>query len=237
MKKYKVLVASMWAGSGHNSAGDLYAQVLKKDDRFEVVRFISPTKYVDSQYSSLTKYLPGVYNFFVRYSPTLLSDAVTMYIFRMVDECVEILRKEKPDILIGTHFSQLQCFKIAQWVLNTHPLTLETFLDYGRKSAAEVPFNIYLRPDYSITYDEIAYEWLIKKMRGDRKHFIYGGHKAREEFRSVVNKYGSKNEAVKGLKKMFPEAPYDKIAEGKISVLITSGGGGTVQRTYKLLKK
>jgi len=237
MKKYKVLVASLWAGSGHNSAGDLYAQVLNKDKRFEVVRFISPTKYVDSHYSKLTKYLPFIYNYLVKHSPTLLSDAVTLYTFKLVDECVDVLYREKPDILIGTHFSQLQCFKIAQWVLNSHPLTLETFLDYGEKSAAEVPFNVYLRPDYTVTYDQIAYDWLIKKMQANRKYFIFGGHRAREEFRHAALNYKSKKMALQALNDKYKQEPYDQINPDKVSVLITSGGGGTVQRTLKLLKK
>jgi UDP-N-acetylglucosamine:LPS N-acetylglucosamine transferase len=237
MKKYKVLVASLWAGSGHNSAGDLFAQILRKDKRFEVIRFTSPKKYVDSQYNLLTKFIPSIYNFLVRYSPTLLSDAVTLYLFNLVDECVEVLRKDAPDIVIGTHFSQLQCFKIAQWVLNTHPLTLETFLDYGRKSAAEVPFNVYLRPDYSISFDNTANDWLIKKMKGDKQYFHISGHKARQEFRDVVKKYQTKENALIALKAKFSSEIYDQISSSKVSVMITSGGGGSVQRTIKLLKK
>lgn len=237
MKKYKVLVASMLAGSGHNSAGDLYYELLKHDKRFEVVRFISPTKYVDSHYSKLTKYLPSIYNFFVNHSPTLLSDAVTIYTFRLVDECVEILRKEKPDILIGCHYSQFQCFKIAQWVLNVHPLSIETFLDFGEQSAAEVPFNVYLRADYNIAFDKIAYEWLVKRMRGNRKYFLMGGHRARGEFRDVVDEYKSKKNALDFLCKKYKGGPYNEIRTDRISVLITSGGGGTVQRTLKLLKR
>lgn len=227
----------MWAGSGHNSAGDLYAQVLKEDKRFEVVRYISPTKYVDSHYSKITKYFPSIYNFIIKKAPTLLSDLVTLYAYRLVDECVWLLDKEKPDIVIGTHFSQFQASKIAERILKINPLSIETFLDYGAKSASEVPYNIFLRPDYSIIYDEYAKSWLAKKMRANKDYFVFGGHKARNEFREIVDKYKTKHNALKEIQNVFKGYPYDQISSEKTTILITSGGGGTVQRVYKLLKR
>jgi len=237
MKKLRVLICSIWAGSGHNSAGDLYAQILKKDERFEVIRYISPTRFVDSHYSSITKYFPWVYNMIIKYAPTMLSDFITLYAYRLVDESVWLMAKEKPDIVIGTHFSQFQALKIAQRILKISPLSIETFLDYGTKSASEVPYNLYLRPDYSIVFDKSAQDWLSNRMRNNPQYYIYGGHKAREEFTNIVKKYKTKKNAIKHIQDTFNGYPYDQISSEKTTILITSGGGGTVQRVYKLLKK
>lgn len=237
LKRYKIIVASILAGSGHNTAADLFAQVLSKNPNFEVIRFIHPSKSIDNSYNEMTKNSPIVHNFFVKHSPDITSDAITLSMIHFADECIELVKKEKPDCVITTHFTLSQWFKIAQWVTKLEYINITCFLDYGKRIMGELPYNLYIRPDYSVVFDKESYSSVIEKTKQRRDHIIVTGYRAKDEFLMDRSKAISRQEAKVKLKEIFKGPMYDQISTEKVSILIASGGGGIIQKTKGFLKK
>jgi hypothetical protein len=236
MKKVKVLIASCLAGSGHNNAADFLTSLLSADPRFEVVKYIHPGKYYDNTYTFTTKYSPFIHNFGVNYLPTLFSDIVTFTSMQFVDKCKDVLREVRPDILIVTHFGLFFNFKVAQWILKYYPVSVNIYMDWGEQATSSLPYNLNLRPDYGIVFDDVSLESVHKKLWMSKKYLITGGRKAKKEFFSVPKKYETRQEARKALKLKFNSGHYARIDPDKISVLIASGGGGIIQKTNHLLR-
>ena len=233
-KKYKILIASILAGSGHNSAGDLLMQVLKKNDIWEIIRFVHPSKFVDNGYNNMSNYSPIVENYLVNNSPVILMDAMTLSMINLVDECVDIINKENPDCVISTH-SNLSCwFKIAQWITKKPFIVINTFLDYGEQSLANIPYNLFLKSEFDIAFSEEARDSLIKITKQDPKSIILVGHRPKEEFTATNNL--TKEQAKIKLAKYFKDPILSKISDHKISILIAGGGGGIMQKTRSLLE-
>jgi UDP-N-acetylglucosamine:LPS N-acetylglucosamine transferase len=236
-RKIKIVVASVLAGSGHNTAAELFTDVLSKDDRFEISKFIHPTKTLDFTYSQTTKYFPFVFDFMVKHSFFMTADMLMFVYINVIDECIEILKKEKPDILICTQFSLSYAFKVAQIITNIYPTTMLALLDYGRHPRAALPFNSYLKPDYTIVFDESNSKYVQQVIHQKPKYIIISGHKSRKDFIEAKSRFTNKAEARAKLKSEFKGDIYKSISESKNTILIASGGGGTITKSFKLLKK
>jgi UDP-N-acetylglucosamine:LPS N-acetylglucosamine transferase len=236
-KKIKILIVSVLAGSGHNSAADLMEQLLAKDPRFKVVRYTNPTKRLDTSYNLVTKYTPVVFNMLAKYAPKLSCDLLTLYQIDFVDDAVKVIQKEKPDVILSTHFSMAYSFKIAQWVLNRPLLNITGFLDYGRQPSGYFPYNIYLRSEYSLVFDDVAYASLKKKTGQKDDHIIISGHHSRNEFVQAAHDYSEKKLARVKLASVYPGAPYQQLGTDKTTILIAGGGGGLIHHTFGLLRQ
>ena len=92
-KKYKILVTSILAGSGHNSFGDFLFNELKKNKDWELVRFIHPSKMMDSTYNSTTKHLITIFNFLIEHAPRLAADIFTLSQLNLVDKCIQVINQ------------------------------------------------------------------------------------------------------------------------------------------------
>lgn len=237
MKKIKVLIVSVLAGSGHNSAADLLAQLLNKDARFEVVRYTNPSKMMDSTYNGMTKFTPMFHNLFVHHSPRFTSDLINIGKIDYVSDAIKQLKLHKPDIVLATHFTMAYSYRIAQWITRFYPINICAFLDYGKQVSGTIPFNIFLRSDYSLVYDEKAFSHVKQLAHQDPKYILMGGHDCRDEFKKSAKQYANKELAREALKQMYSEGFYQQISTTKTTILIAGGGGGTIQKTYKLLEK
>ena len=234
-KKYKILIASILAGSGHNSAGDLLEEVLGKNENWEIVRFVHPSKTIDKTYNDMTERSPLVHNFFVSHSPIITGDALSLSMIHLADECVDIINKEKPDCIISTHTFLAMWFKIAQWVTKRPFIMMNACLDYGDQPSAMFPYNIFIRSDYSIAFSQKARDSIIKKTKQNPDYVWMAGHRPKKDFLNY--KIISKEKAKVQLKEYFTDPNYNQISKDKISILIAGGGGGTIQKTKDFLKK
>jgi len=236
-KKYKIIIASILAGSGHNSAADLLAQILEKNENFEIIRYIHPSKSIDKQYNDMTKNSPIVHNFFVNHAPIITSDAITLSMIHFADNCIELVKKERPDCIICTHFTLAHWFKIAQWVTKIQYININWFLDYGDRTMGELPYNLYLRPDYSIALDKDAADSIARMAHQRKDHILISGYKAKQEFINKSGVYISKNEAKIKLKERFNTSIYSQLSADKTTIIIAGGGGGIIQKTKGFIKK
>ena len=236
-KKYKIIIASILAGSGHNTAADLVAQVLGNNPNFEIIRYTNPSKSIDRQYNDMTKNSPIVHNFFVNHAPVITSDAITLSMIHFADDCIELIKRERPDCVISTHFVLANYFKLAQWVTKINYITMECFLDYGKRMTGEIPYNLYMRQDYSIVFDDEACASIISKTKQNKTNIIVTGYRAKEEFISTKTKYISKEAAREKLKDTFKEPIFNQISKTKTTIIIAGGGGGIIQKTKGFLKK
>ncbi len=236
MKKIKVLIVSVLAGSGHNSAADFLSQHLANYPQFEVIRYTNPSKKMDSVYNQMTKYIPFFQNFIVKTSPVITADVINLANIEFAYDALKQLRLHKPDIVISTHFFITNTYRIASWVNGVYPIIMSTFLDYGRQWLAAIPYNIYMRSDYSIVYDSLAQESLKKIAKQKPEYIILSGHDCRVEFKEAKFLYKTKEQAKIALKQKFAQDFYSQLSPTKKTIIIAGGGGGTMNKSYKLLK-
>lgn len=236
MKKIKVLIVSVLAGSGHNSAADLLKQYISAQPNFEVVRYTNPGKMLDRSYNSMTKYTPVLFNSMIRFSPRVSSDFLILGKIDFVSDAVKQLNEHNPDIVIATYYAIAHSYKVASWITGKYPIIMSTHLDYGKQYLMAIPYNIYLRSDYTIVYDQKAYDSIRRITKQKDDYIILNGHDCREEFKAINKENASREVARKTLKINNKEDFYQQISTDKTTILIAGGGGGTIQKTYKLLK-
>ena len=237
-KKYKILVTSILAGSGHNSFGDFLFNELKKNKDWELVRFIHPSKMMDSTYNSTTKHLITIFNFLIEHAPRLAADIFTLSQLNLVDKCIQVINQEKPDCVLSTHHTITALFKISQWFTKNKFLILNTYLDYGAQPSALLPYDLYLRPDYSVVLSKVTMESIKKSTKQKPEYILMAGRKPQGEFLETdLDTTFSKEKYREKLLKNFSNPLTKQISSKKTSILIASGGGGSIQRTQGILNK
>jgi UDP-N-acetylglucosamine:LPS N-acetylglucosamine transferase len=101
----------------------------------------------------------------------------------------------------------------------------------------EIPYNLYMRQDYSIVFDNEASASIIAKTKQSKANIILTGYRAKDEFLSTRSKYISKETAREKLKETFKEPIFNQISTKKTTIIIAGGGGGIIQKTKGFLKK
>jgi UDP-N-acetylglucosamine:LPS N-acetylglucosamine transferase len=237
-KRFKILIASILAGSGHNSGGDLLAETLKNNPNFEIVRFVHPSKSVDNIYNEMTKDSAIIHNFFVKHSPSMAADISILSFIHLVDQCLEVIDKEQPDLIISTHYILSMWFKIAQLVRKKQFIMMNAILDYGEPPTALMPYNIFIRADFTIVYAKESKDSVITKTKQRPANVLLAGHRPLNSFLKVNEDSSLTKEKARDLiSKKYKDPVFSQISQKKITILIASGGGGTIQKTMGFLKK
>lgn len=236
MAKVKVLIVSVLAGSCHNNVADLLYEKLKKDPRFSVVRHTNPTLVFESAHKLLTNHILFVHDWFVKYSSNLVSDLILLGTMDCAIDSVKQIRKHKPDIVISTHFAIANSFMLAKKITGQKYKHVSAVLDLGNLIEPTIPYNLDFRSDYFVVYDNKTSIGLTKIHGHDKKGIIYCGHGVKEVFEEMSKQYSSKKEARKEVQKRFNTGIYQNISSDKTTILVAGGDGGSIEKTYKLLR-
>ena len=163
----RVLLGSMSVGGGHNALRDSFVASLKSLDPqrklFEPIIFDSADTRVSRFYESTVHLASPVQR--VIYDIGRTSWGVRLGVLvngPILREAKEALSKERPDVVVSTHFLLSMMFAKARRELGMDLQVVNAIPDYGASTLAFYPEAPDLQPDYVIAMDRFTHNHLIQ---------------------------------------------------------------------------
>ena len=223
MARIKILLASAQAGGGHTALRDFFYQQMVSDQRFKLVKFDHPGKTLENTDEVIHKFAPMFHELMYFFSPRYISDFFLIGTISFLKECYKILKKEKPQIVLATHFVLSLHFSLAKRLLKSDVIIVNCIPDYGPPSKL---MHAKLRPfraDKIMVFDDWTRQGALKNFKMPEKDVLLAGFNPKPIFKQAVDKYETKVNARSKLKEVFNYIPYTEIEPEKTTVLLSSG--------------
>jgi UDP-N-acetylglucosamine:LPS N-acetylglucosamine transferase len=228
-------LASIWAGGGHNALRDYLFEELENNEEFDIHQFT----HSDSSYNFINDFFFGRFSTLYDYLyNSLPNDFPGVSALKLVKECEEFVRKVNPDIIVSTNFGVCSAFGLIKKTLKLNFVNIYAIPDYGKQVAITLPKNRYLKPDYIVVFDKDTKDSLVE-MGVSKNKIILSGYLAKISFRKKIKDLEklSKNELLEEIKKEIKDKDFNSAKTDKENYIITGGAGGTIQKSFSLLKK
>ncbi|KXK27471.1 MAG: hypothetical protein TR69_WS6001000348 [candidate division WS6 bacterium OLB20] len=235
-KRIKVLLAGVKAGGGHISLRDfLYQQLETDQETFRNVSWTHPGEALETADHLIHSISPFLYELTYFFSPRYLSDISTIATFNFLRECYKVLKSEKPDIVLSTHFVLSLHFSLAKRLLRSKAVIVNCIPDYGPPSKIMHPRLPFFRSDRLMVFEEWTRKGSAQQYKVPEEDILLAGFNPKKVFAQTAAKYKTKRDARLQLMKVLDYMPYTQMDPDKTTVLVSAGAVDS-RKTFKLLK-
>lgn len=236
MGRPKILLAAAKAGGGHIALRDFLYKQLQEGDKYKLVKFDHPGKTLENANDLVPKYTPFIHEFFFFFSPRYMSDFFLFATISFFRQCYKVLKQEKPDIVLATHFVLSMHFALAKKLLKLDTVIINCIPDYGPPSKLMHPKFKPFRANKIMVFDQWSAQKAMQILDLKPDEILLAGYNPPAIFAQIAGKFTSKQQAREMLKKRFDYFPYQEIDTKKTTVLITAGAS-FARKSIPLLKK
>jgi len=236
--KIRIVIATHAVGSGHKIFGDLICEKLTQEDDFDPVCIVEDGGAVDEIYGFYVRHADFWMKIMNRINELPVFDCLDFYKNKgMYARAVHVLRKENPDIVIATRFSQSIPFSVAKKVLKMRTLVINAVPDYGPPLRRDYPRLDVFKPDYLMVTEDGSLREALKKFRMNEGRVLLCGHDTRTEFRRIAAKIRTKEAAREAFLDSYEHAALLRKFDFRKKTVLLMGGSKAAARLMPVMRR
>lgn len=183
----KVLLASLNAGGGHHALRDSFHQVLRTADpegrRFQPVVWDSSDRFLNWFYSTVVHHMTALQGRIVDLSGRdWVIDIVSRASPALLIEAKRVLRENRYDAVISTHFMLSMMFAKAKHALGSDTKIVAAIPDYGIPTNSFRPQQAQLRADHTLVVGEDTFQHFVDDQHVPESQIHLSGFVTQEPF-------------------------------------------------------
>ncbi len=191
----RVLLGSMPVGGGHHALRDSFLAALKHLDphgrAFDLVTFNSQDTRIRSFYEYCVHYAPWSQGLIYNAGRARWGLRLCVLLTRsLLEEAKEALVREKPDVVVSTHFLLSMMFAKARRELGLHVTVVSAIPDYGEFPLIFCPDGDELRADYYVAMERTTYGCLVGRYQVPQEQAHFSGFLPRRPFWDLSRAFG-----------------------------------------------
>ncbi|MGA9526198.1 MAG: hypothetical protein WBV82_32360 [Myxococcaceae bacterium] len=243
----RVLLGSMPVGGGHNALRDSFLTVLKHQDprggAFHPITFNSQDTRVRAFYEYCVHHAPWSQGLVYRFGRARWGVRVLVPLNRgLLEEAKETLVRERPDVVVSTHFLLSMMFARARRELGLNVSIVSAIPDYGEFPLIFCPDAEDVRADYFVAMEQSTYDCLLNEYQVPREQAHLSGFLPRQPFLDVSKAFGSearftgekKRQLFERLKAERPEFAH---ADPDLPTVIFLGGSAWTEKALPVIER